>query len=59
MTTRETWTVDRLHHTLPHSASRQQLLTGEEGGAAEVHGCHAAGHHRGLVSGADRLHWNE
>ncbi|MDV5143091.1 hypothetical protein R1T08_01830 [Streptomyces sp. SBC-4] len=26
MTTRETWTVDRLHHALPHSASRQQLL---------------------------------
>ncbi|MEU3750541.1 MULTISPECIES: hypothetical protein [Streptomyces] len=26
MTARETWTVDRLHHALPHSASRQQLL---------------------------------
>ncbi|MFF0430337.1 hypothetical protein ACFYUJ_38995 [Streptomyces sp. NPDC004520] len=26
MTTRETWTVDRLHHTLAHSAARQQLL---------------------------------
>lgn len=26
MTARETWTVDRLHHGLPHSASRQQLL---------------------------------
>lgn len=25
MTTGE-WTVDRLHHDLPHSASRQQLL---------------------------------
>ncbi|MFF8387746.1 hypothetical protein ACF053_29470 [Streptomyces kanasensis] len=26
MTGRETWTVDRLHHALPHSALRQQLL---------------------------------
>ncbi|MFG3343431.1 hypothetical protein ACGF1Z_00010 [Streptomyces sp. NPDC048018] len=26
MTARDTWTVDRLHHALPHSASRQQLL---------------------------------
>ncbi|GAA3935256.1 hypothetical protein GCM10022244_49640 [Streptomyces gulbargensis] len=26
MTARQTWTVDRLHHVLPHSASRQQLL---------------------------------
>lgn len=24
--TREDWTVDRIHHALPHSASRQQLL---------------------------------
>ncbi|GEB57033.1 hypothetical protein [Streptomyces gardneri] len=26
MAARQTWTVDRLHHALPHSASRQQLL---------------------------------
>ncbi|MFF6903535.1 hypothetical protein [Streptomyces hydrogenans] len=26
MTARDAWTVDRLHHALPHSASRQQLL---------------------------------
>ncbi|MFF9070495.1 hypothetical protein ACF09E_34635 [Streptomyces sp. NPDC014891] len=26
MTARETWTVDGLHHALPNSASRQQLL---------------------------------
>ncbi|MFC9262239.1 hypothetical protein [Streptomyces hydrogenans] len=26
MTARDTWTVDRLHHALPHSTSRQQLL---------------------------------
>ncbi|MFE1230608.1 hypothetical protein [Streptomyces sp. NPDC058745] len=26
MTARDIWTVDRLHHALPHSASRQQLL---------------------------------
>ncbi|MFG2334288.1 hypothetical protein ACGFMM_32455 [Streptomyces sp. NPDC048604] len=26
MTARETWTVDKLNHALPHSASRQQLL---------------------------------
>jgi len=26
VTARDAWTVDRLHHALPHSASRQQLL---------------------------------
>ncbi|MFI8967013.1 hypothetical protein ACIGO8_33445 [Streptomyces sp. NPDC053493] len=26
MTARDTWTVDRLRHVLPHSVSRQQLL---------------------------------
>ena len=26
MTARDAWTVDRLHHAMPHSASRQQLL---------------------------------
>ncbi|MFE7584611.1 hypothetical protein ACFU5Y_23965 [Streptomyces gardneri] len=26
MAARQTWTVDRLHHALPHSALRQQLL---------------------------------